>query len=767
MWKALKNLVWEWRGVWLSAPTITMLIIVIRLLGWLQPFELATFDLYLRLRPKEATDDRIVIVGINETDIRKQKTAIFPDQVYAQLLTKLLAMKPTAIGLDIYRDIPIAPGSTELAKIFQSSSNIVGITKVIGDTDRDVILPNPDLKLSGSNDLFLDPLDQRVRRGILTIKNNQGELYYSFGALLALVYLDAHKIEVETLPEHDNLWQLNQTIFPLLDTNHGGYVNVNAQGYQVLLNYRGDSRTFDTVSLSDILEDKVDPHWGKDRIILIGYVGESSGDLFYTPYTINPSGRMAGVEVHANLASQIISVALDNRPLIKTSEDLIFFLFNNQEHPYLAELLDSIWIFFWALIGSTLTWRMRYTDGAKSLSILRFSYIFLVGFILILSTFVAFIYSWWLPIIPPLFALTGTSITITAYIARMAGDIRNTFGRYLSNEIVATLLESPEGLKLGGERKKITILTSDLRGFTATSERLQPEEVVKIINFYLGYMADVITKYNGTIDEFMGDGILVLFGAPIARKDDAKRAIACAIEMQLAMTKVNEQMQQWGLPPLEMGIGINTGEVVVGNIGSEKRSKYGVVGNQVNLTYRIESYTIGGQILISETALASAKANLKILGQRQVSPKGVKEAITIYEIGGIADEYNLFLPEEQEIYMTLPQGIPIQYSILEGKDISQDITLAHLIELSEKGAKIQVNLAHHNGQTKLMCPQPLTNIKINFMNKEQNVSSEDIYAKVLEKSAHQGAFFIRFTAQPPEIKQKLTDCYQVLFNPKV
>ncbi|MHC5824709.1 MAG: adenylate/guanylate cyclase domain-containing protein, partial [Nostoc sp.] len=178
--------------------------------------------------------------------------------------------------------------------------------------------------------------------------------------------------------------------------------------------------------------------------------------------------------------------------------------------------------------------------------------------------------------------------------------IRQVFGRYLSDTVVANLLESPERLKLGGERRKITILTSDLRGFTALSERFAPEEVIHILNLYLEYMADLINHYQGTIDEFMGDGILVLFGAPIGKEDDALRAVTCACAMQLAMVGVNEKMKTLGWPLLEMGIGINTGEVIVGNIGSEKRTKYGIVGSQVNLTYRIESYTSGGQILISE-----------------------------------------------------------------------------------------------------------------------------------------------------------------------
>jgi adenylate cyclase len=184
---------------------------------------------------------------------------------------------------------------------------------------------------------------------------------------------------------------------------------------------------------------------------------------------------------------------------------------------------------------------------------------------------------------------------------------------------------------MGGERRRITMLTSDIRGFTATAEKLPPEEVIKILNFYLGHMAEVITKYQGTIDEFMGDGILVLFGAPTHRNDDAQRSVACALEMELAMTPVNQQMTAWGFAPLSMGIGINTGEVVVGNIGSEKRTKYGIVGNQVNLTYRIESYTTGGQILISENTLQEAEETVIINGTKIVQPKGIQEFITIYD----------------------------------------------------------------------------------------------------------------------------------------
>lgn len=222
--------------------------------------------------------------------------------------------------------------------------------------------------------------------------------------------------------------------------------------------------------------------------------------------------------------------------------------------------------------------------------------------------------------------------------------IRQVFGRYLSNDIVATLLENPEGLQLGGERRSITILTSDLRGFTSLSERLQPEEVIHLLNLYLEQMAEVINRYGGTIDEFMGDGILVLFGAPTPQENHAIQAVACACAMQLAMGAVNEQLKQFHLPQVQMGIGIHTGEVVVGNIGSEQRTKYGIVGSPVNLTYRIESYTKGGQILISQETLDAAGSYIQVCGRQQVQPKGISQPITIYEVDGVGGRYSLFLP---------------------------------------------------------------------------------------------------------------------------
>src|SRR5262245_27352514 len=266
--------------------------------------------------------------------------------------------------------------------------------------------------------------------------------------------------------------------------------------------------------------------------------------------------------------------------------------------------------------------------------------------------------------------------------------IRQAFGRYTSEELVGQFLETPDGLGLGGETRRVTILMSDLLGFTSMSERLAPEQIVTLLNTYLGAMAEVIMQYQGLIDEFIGDAILAVFGAPVYRENDAGRAVACAVAMQLAIASVNEQNRLGGLPEVSMGIGLNTGEVVAGNIGSLKRTKYGVIGSQVNLTSRIESFTVGGQILISESTREAVGDILRIDGQMSVEPKGVKAPITLYEVGGIGAEYNLFLPEKTAGAIALREAIPLLCWVIEGNNTQFMELEGRLIELSHTGARL-------------------------------------------------------------------------------
>jgi adenylate cyclase len=212
--------------------------------------------------------------------------------------------------------------------------------------------------------------------------------------------------------------------------------------------------------------------------------------------------------------------------------------------------------------------------------------------------------------------------------------IRATFGRYLSDEIVTDILERPEGLELGGDLREVTIMMSDIRGFTTLSERLEPNQVVTLINRYLGAMTDIIMAHQGTIDEFIGDAILAVFGAPNTRDDDADRAVQCALAMQAAMAGINAQNRTEGLPEIETGIALNTGDVIAGNIGSERRSKYGFVGHPMNVTSRIEDLTAGGEILVSDSTLKSLSGRYRVGRCQELNVKGIDQSIVVHQILG-------------------------------------------------------------------------------------------------------------------------------------
>lgn len=320
------------------------------------------------------------------------------------------------------------------------------------------------------------------------------------------------------------------------------------------------------------------------------------------------------------------------------------------------------------------------------------------------------------------------------------GFIREVFGRYITDDVVNTLLASPAGLQLGGEKRKITILISDVRGFSSLCERLTPEQVVTILNIYLGAMAEVIERYRGSINEFIGDAILAVFGAPIAAEDNAERAVACALAMQLAMDEVNVTLRAQGLPALEMGIGVHTGEVVVGNIGSQKRAKYGVVGSHVNMASRIETYTVGGQVLISESTAAELGDRVTTRRSFQVLPKGAREALTIYDVVGISGAHELALPEVSVHPRRLAAGAPARFTVLEGKDASFEPLPATLLSLDERG---EAELAA------AQVPELLANIKFSL----DGVDDEVAYAKVLDASA--GNFRVRLAAVPPRLAAAL------------
>jgi class 3 adenylate cyclase len=339
----------------------------------------------------------------------------------------------------------------------------------------------------------------------------------------------------------------------------------------------------------------------------------------------------------------------------------------------------------------------------------------------------------------------------------LAELLKKMFGRYLSTEVMNSLIEDPSSLELGGERRAVTIMMTDLRGFTATCERLEPEQVVRMLNGYFEVMVEVIEKYGGTINEIIGDALLVIFGAPQQMPDRNERAVACAIEMQNAMARVNGQNRRLGLPELEMGIGLNETEVIVGNIGSAKRSKYAVVGSGVNMTSRIESYTVGGQVLVSESVHNRAGSMLRIDSQRDVFPKGSETPLRIYEVGGIAGSYNLALEARNHDPVAMSSRIPIRYGVLEGKDAHDKDQESFMVGLSQSGAEI-------------LCPEPveaLTNLKMNLGGVDQKLAARDFYGKVIKPTDRgQGKYLIRFTALPPEVDAYFQALRQHVVKPR-
>lgn len=212
--------------------------------------------------------------------------------------------------------------------------------------------------------------------------------------------------------------------------------------------------------------------------------------------------------------------------------------------------------------------------------------------------------------------------------------IRATFGRYLSDEIVTDILERPEGLELGGDLREVTILMSDIRGFTSLCEQLLPEQVVGMLNRYLGAMTDIILAYNGTIDEFLGDAILAVFGAPKRGEDHADRAVQCALAMQEAMAAVNEANAGAGLPALRSAVALNTGVVIAGNIGSERRSKYGFVGHPMNVTSRIEDVTGPGEVLAADSTVCALAGRATIAESRELVARGIDGLLRVHHVTG-------------------------------------------------------------------------------------------------------------------------------------
>lgn len=390
----------------------------------------------------------------------------------------------------------------------------------------------------------------------------------------------------------------------------------------------------------------------------------------------------------------------------------------------------------------------------------------LVGMGLLSATFLAFLSGLYVGIVAPASALFFGYATCVFLSLRSESRararaeegrefVRRTFGRYLTEQVVQQILDSPDGLRLGGQRRFVTVLMTDLRGFTSMCGSMEPEAVVMLLNHYLETMTRIITRYGGTIDEFIGDAILVFFGAPLPHPDDELRAVACAIEMLNAMRGVNDWNHAHSLPKVEMGIGIHSGELVVGNIGSEMRAKYGVVGSTINLTSRIESCTVGGQVLISDITRQRCGPSLRTGISQVITPKGVKGTLTIHEALAVAAPYHVERAQEHDVLLHLPQPLTVRYAVLHDKQVGELLAEGLIAALSEQGLELQLQPEPADPAKATIAV--LANVQLRVVDSGPVLRPGDLYGKVLAIGPRPGVVYVRITALSAELKPFWTE----------
>ncbi|MBD1828308.1 CHASE2 domain-containing protein [Microcoleus vaginatus GB1-A2] len=404
------------RRVLITASAVAGTVIVMRWFGFCQVWEWAAFDRFVRWRPAEPIDSRIVIVEIKEADLQKYGYPI-SDAVLAQLLQKLHAGKPRAIGLDVYRDLPTQPGNAELVKTFKTIPNLIGI-ELIPDETRFGVRPPPVLdKLDriGFNNVVIDA-DGKVRRTLLYAWPGDGKTHQSFALRLALGYLESEKISPQPATVNPKYLQLGKGVFRPFQPNDGAYVRSDSRGYQILVNLRGPRGSFRTASMSDVLSGKVPPDFVRSRAVLIGSNAPSLKDFYQNAYSSRlfaPPQQIPGAELQAHFLSQILSAALDGRGDINV-------------WPEAAELL---WILLWSWAGASVSWKLR--SLGRSACCLSSICIGLSA-----SLYLAFLAGWWLPLIPAILSLLGSGCAVVGYLAHLQEELKR------SKEFLQSLIDT-------------------------------------------------------------------------------------------------------------------------------------------------------------------------------------------------------------------------------------------------------------------------------------------------------------------------------------
>lgn len=470
-----------------------------------------------------------------------------------------------------------------------------------------VLMPLPDYleNAMGIGHINMIPDRDGTLRHEATIIEYNGYLYPSIDVQTAAIYLG--------IPHEKMVVEATEGIS--LGTKR--YIPTDRYG-RILIHYYGSAGTFPHISIADLFDGKVKAEEVEGGIVVIGATAMGIYDLRVTPL----SPIMPGVEKHANVIASILENKFIRNATVPENLALIF-----------------ITGFLFALTTGRLSVR-----GSFLLAGLFVVSIFSLGYHALHH------YGLWLNITYPLLNIIIVVTTVTAYNyafqERYSKRIRSMFSSYVTETVLKELIKNPQMAKLGGARQEVTILFSDLKGFTSFSEKHPPEEVVPILNEYLGAMTEIIFRWEGTLDKFMGDAILAFWGAPVKQENHAELAVKCALHMVNKLNKLQETWVAEGKPVLNAGIGINTGEVLVGNIGAEgKKMDYTVIGDHVNLSSRLEALTrkYNTNILISEFTLLKIEdairngtiSHISTTGLEKVIVKGKEKAVGIYEVSAL------------------------------------------------------------------------------------------------------------------------------------
>ena len=619
------------------ANLMVLLLVPLREAGWLQGLELSWYDTLVTFFAGSQQSDRVVLVVTTEADINRFGYPI-RDNDLAAVLARVFAGGPKAVGVDLYRDLPMPPGSEELQAIQRAHDNLYWVFK-LPDEGNIGIPPPPALRESGREVLADHVTDAGgvVRRALLLAADERtGSNWRAMGVSLAERYTG------QALRPMDDDLALGQGRIPLLNQPYGPYARVDAAGYQMLFDYRGGYRRFRQISFGEIIDR---PELGaalRDRIVLVGTAALSIKDNFATPFSTGWGGEglLIGIALHAHLADQLIRLANGESR-------------NPVPRP---RMLDNVAIWIAAMAGAVLAllvWRVLVVLVALLLGL------GLVGGVTAWGFGVAGLL---LPGVPVALAwvlsAAGCNFVMHSVGLLERIQLRRSFESYLDPRIINEMMQGDTLPSFGGEHREITAIFTDIAGFTTTAESLDAATVAGLLGDYFGVLTDAVVKNGGLVNDFIGDGLVVLFGAPMHQPDHAERAVAAALAMDEAGQRFGAGLAARGIAWGRTRVGVHTGMALVGNIGTRGKLKYGALGDTLNTASRVEGLNkyIGSHVAVTgETAAQCRHQTFRPVGD--IIVKGRKSAMPILAPVSPADPPTL-LARYAEAYAALSQEKP-------------------------------------------------------------------------------------------------------------